>query len=118
MDLKNLEILSQKISPAELKNKEFKKTMMGYSPQEVVAFLDATAKAWEKVQKREKELTDKVKALTDEVLRLKGREGELNQLKLKAQEEAEEIKKTAQQEGQKILEEVKAKAGEIKIQTE
>ena len=73
--------VSQKMSPTEIKNRDFKKVMRGYSPPEVIGFLDEVAKTWEKVQKNERVLIRKIQSLSDEIDKWKAREGELDQLK-------------------------------------
>lgn len=118
MDAKNPQSLAQKLTPTEIKNKEFSKAMLGYNPKEVVEFLDATAKAWEKVQKNEKELLDKIHSLNDEILRWKGREGEMEKLKERANQEAEAIREEARQQAQKLFIEVEEKANAIRAKTE
>ncbi|NBX81655.1 DivIVA domain-containing protein [bacterium] len=79
------------LSPAEIKNKDFKKIMLGYSPEEVVGFLDKVAKLWEKVQKREKDLVAVIETLDREIQDWKSKEAELEVIKEKAREEAKKI---------------------------
>jgi len=107
-----------KLTPLEIKNKEFKRVMWGYAPQEVIAFLDETAKAWEKVQKQEKELHDKVHSLNEELLRWKGREGEMVKLKERAAVEADAIRQKANEDVARVFAEVEDKANHIRTRTE
>jgi cell division initiation protein len=118
MDNRTVEALSEKINPVEIKNREFKKSVWGYAPQEVVDFLDATAKAWERVQKQEKDLLEKVKTLTDEVLMWRKREQEFEAQKVRAEQDAKGIKEKAEEESRLILQEVNQRAEEIRGRTE
>lgn len=118
MGSKTSEALSEKLSPTEIKNKEFKKVMLGYSPEDVVAFLDQTAKHWTQVQKKEKELIQKVESLTEELSGWKQRESEINQIKQNAIKEAEEIIEAGSEEAAKLFKQVEEKAQEIKQKTE
>src|SRR5947209_1140683 len=92
MENKLLEALSEKISPQEIKNREFKKTALGYSPREVVDFLDSIAKSWERVQKHERELIEKIRVLNEEVNRFRHQEQEIAKLREGALKEAQAIR--------------------------
>lgn len=118
MENKNLESLSEKISPTELKNKEFKKVMRGYCPEDVVAFLEQTAKAWTQVQKREKELIQKIESLNAEISHWRQRETEITKIRQEALKEAEQIKEAGAKDAEKLLQQVEEKAQEIRIKTE
>ncbi|MFM8314997.1 MAG: DivIVA domain-containing protein [Deltaproteobacteria bacterium] len=118
MENKNLESLSEKISPTEIKNKEFKKVMLGYSPEEVVEFLDKTAKAWTQVQKKEKELIQKIESLNAEISHWRQRESEIVKVKQDAIKEAEAIIEEGSKEAEKLFRQVEDKAQEIKQKTE
>jgi cell division initiation protein len=118
MENKHLDSLSEKISPTELKNKEFKKVMLGYSPEDVVSFLDQTAKAWTQVQKREKELIQKIESLNAEISHWRQRETEINKIKQDAIKEAEAIIEAGSEEAQKLFRQVEEKAQDIRQKTE
>ncbi len=106
------------LTPLEIKNKDFKRMLWGYSPQEVIQFLDLTAKAWEKVQRQEKELLDKIHSLNEELLRWKGREGELVKMKERANFEADGIRQQANDDAARIFSEVEQRAIAIRQKTE
>lgn len=95
------------LSPAEIKNKDFKKIMLGYSPEEVVGFLDQVAKLWEKVQKREKDLVAVIETLDREIQDWKNKEAEL-----------EVIKEKAHQEAKKIIGQAEEQATTVRLETE
>lgn len=118
MQSKLSEALCDQLTPVEIKNKEFKRTMWGYSPAEVVDFLDRTAKVWEKVQRREKEVLEKIKFLEDELVKWKGRESEIANQAQQATTEAQKIRDEAVKEAEALLSEVNTKADEIRQRTE
>jgi len=94
--------LSSQLSPTEIKNKDFKKTMLGYSPEEVVGFLDSVAKLWEKIQKKEKDLLSTISQLEGEISKWEKRKGELEQIKEAAIAEAKTIIESAEERSNQI----------------
>lgn len=107
-----------KLSPVEVRTKEFRRVMLGYDPKEVVDFLEVIAKSWEKMQKQEKELLEKIQSLNDEVIRWRGKENEIQKQRERLQAEATDIRTRAEQEAQKIYAEVEQKAAEVRDKTE
>ena len=112
------EAMSGKLTPNEIKNKEFKKTMLGYTPQEVVDFLDSVAKVWEKVQKNEKELLARIESLQATIKTWESREQELEKVREIAVHDAESIRKEAVNEAERIFLEVEERANGIRTKTE
>lgn len=109
---------TQKLSPVEVRTKEFRRVMLGYDPKEVVDFLEVIAKSYEKMQKQEKELLEKIQSLNDEVIRWRGKENEIQKQRERLQAEASDIRGRAEAEAQKIYAEVEQKAGEVRNKTE
>lgn len=118
MDAKLPKAQSADLTPNDIKNKDFTKAMLGYAPKEVVTFLDATAKAWERVQRHEKELLDRIHSLHQEILQWKSREGEIERLKEKVALEAQAIRDEAQKLAEKRFAEVEIRANAIRVKTE
>ena len=114
----DLELLSERLTPTEIKTKDFKKTVWGYSPEEVVNFLDVTAKLWEKVQKREKDLNEKIRSLEETVRSWELRESDLDRIRDKALEDAKKIREEANEQGCEILRAVESRADGIQKRTE
>lgn len=110
--------LSSKLSPNEIKNKEFKRTMWGYSPKEVIEFLDTTAKTWEKVQKHEKELLAKIEQLKEEIKSWQLREHQIAKIHEKALKDAEQIRMEATNQAENIFKEVEERANQVRVKTE
>lgn len=118
MERKATESLSSILTPNEIKNQEFKRTAWGYSPKEVIEYLEKTAKAWEKVQKNEKDLLAKIESLHNEIKDWQGRENQILKIHEKALRDAEQIKLEAVEQAEKVFEEVEKKSNEIRLQTE
>ncbi len=118
MENKTIDALSEKISPTELKNKEFKKVMLGYSPEEVVSFLDKTAKAWTLVQKREKELLQKIESLNAEISHWRQKETEITRIRQEAIKESEVVKEAGLKDAEKLFRQVEERAQDIRMRTE
>ncbi len=60
-----------KISPIEIRKKEFEKAFRGYEKEEVDAFLQSLSQEWEKVQDESRELQKKVELLEKEIVRMR-----------------------------------------------
>jgi cell division initiation protein len=66
-----------KISPIEIRKKEFEKAFRGYEKEEVDAFLQSLSQEWEKVQEENREFQKKVEFLEKEVARMRDVEATL-----------------------------------------
>jgi cell division initiation protein len=60
-----------KISPIEIRKKDFEKAFRGYEKEEVDAFLQSLSQEWEKVQEESRELQRKVETLEKELARMR-----------------------------------------------
>lgn len=108
--MKNIKV-SDELSPLEIKNKEFKKTMLGYSPEEVIGFLDGVAKLWEKVQKNERELIHRIERLEQTIQAWQARESDLEKIR-------EEVLKQAAEQAKQLLADSEQRAQVIREGTE
>jgi cell division initiation protein len=66
-----------KITPIEIRQKEFVKAFRGYEKEEVDIFLEALSKEWERVMEENRDMTKKAGAAEKEVARLREVEGTL-----------------------------------------
>ena len=118
-----------KITPLEIRQKAFEKTMRGYDKDEVTAFLVTLSQEWERLLDEAKELRIKYEASDREVSKLREVESSLYKT-LKTAEDTgsnmiEQANKTAelhlretQFKAEAILNEAKAKAKDILDQAE
>jgi len=60
-----------KISPIEIRKKDFEKAFRGYEKEEVDAFLQSLSQEWEKVQDENREFQRKIETLEKEVARMR-----------------------------------------------
>lgn len=112
------ELLSTKLSPSDLKEKKFKGSLLGFSKREVRNYLDGVSKVWDRIQKREKDLSERLKSMGEDLARLRAQETELEKIKLQAKEEAKSVLERAQKEAEAYLSEVHKKAEELRVKTE
>lgn len=92
--------------------------MWGYSPKDVIEFLDGTAKTWEKVQKHEKDLLQKIDGLKEEIKSWELRETQIAKIHEKALKDAEQIRMEATEQAEKIFKEVEDRANQVRLKTE
>ncbi len=106
--------ISETLDPLQIKNKEFKKVVLGYCCKDVIEFLDKVARTWDEVRKNEKILVKKIEELNTEIDNWKKREKEIEEINNKAKEEAKTIIDEAHIEAEKILKNVEEKASGIR----
>jgi cell division initiation protein len=93
------------ISPKDIKKTDFKKTLRGYDPIEVDAFLETVSLRYERLIEENSELIEKVKAFTSDLEVYKENELTLQKAIIKAQDLAEEIVSAAKKKAENIVKE-------------
>ncbi len=116
--MENHQSLSEQLTPVEIKNKEFHKTLWGYSPKDVVFYLDQIARHWELVQKEERTLLKKISDLNNEVHQWENKEEQITLTLEQAKAEAKKIRDKATEEATRFLQGVKERSEEIRRNTE
>ncbi|WP_129596377.1 DivIVA domain-containing protein [Anaerophilus nitritogenes] len=101
------------ITPLEIQNKEFKKSLRGYKESEVDEFLDHIIIDYENLYKENIELKDKIVLLNDQINKYENLEKTLNNTLVFAQSTAEEVAQNAQKKAELIIEEAQSKATRI-----
>ncbi len=99
-----------KVTPLDIRRKEFRRSVRGYLDEDVDVFLDAVADEVERVAKLNTELQEKVKSLNEQVAGHAQIREALEKTLVAAQLQSEEIRSNAQKESQSILHEAEAKA--------
>ena len=99
-----------KVTPLDIRRKEFRRSVRGYLDEDVDGFLDAVADEVERVGKVNTELQDKVRSLEEQVSGHAHIREALEKTLVAAQLQSEEIRTTAQRESQSMLREAEAKA--------
>jgi DivIVA domain-containing protein len=108
------------MTPDDIRSQRFATRLMrGLSPEEVTAFLEDVAEAYDNVQKTNTELTARVKTLQEEVRALSGRENGASTsshtevLRTAALREVEALLHDAQTQAQAVIDEAKAREAAI-----
>ncbi len=101
------------LTPLDIENREFKKTMGGYNRDDVEDFMSLLLVDYEKLYKENLVSRDKITALNEAVEHYKGQEETMQNAILAAQKAADSLAKTANDQADLIIREAKAKAAEI-----
>ncbi|SHJ57382.1 DivIVA domain-containing protein [Tepidibacter formicigenes] len=101
------------ITPLDIENKEFKRSLRGYKEEEVDEFLDEVKEDFEKLYKENIELKDKLNMLSEQVNKYKNIEDTLKNTLIIAQNTAEEVNSNASKKAQLIIDEAELKARKI-----
>jgi len=102
-----------KLTPLDIRHKEFKRGMRGYADVEVDEFLDEVADEYERLFKENIDLGERVETLEGQVGGYKRIEDTLQKTLVSAQASAEELKLNATKEAQLILHEAELKARQL-----
>ncbi|PAB58853.1 DivIVA domain-containing protein [Anaeromicrobium sediminis] len=101
------------ITPLDIQNKEFKKSMRGYKESEVDEFLDEIINDYEKLYKDNKELNDKIEMVQEQIKKYETIEKTLRDTLVVAQSTAEDVGSNARKQAEIIIQEAEAKAKNI-----
>ncbi|HLR80281.1 MAG TPA: DivIVA domain-containing protein [Bacillota bacterium] len=101
------------LTPLDIHNKEFTKSIRGYNEDEVNEFLDQVIKDYELVIREKNELAKQVDELNEKLGHFVNIEETLNKSILVAQETAEEVKGNASKESKLIIKEAEKNADRI-----
>jgi cell division initiation protein len=117
-------VIGMRISPLEIEQQTFNKSLRGFDPVEVATYLESLAREFEALIAENAELKEKVGSLTSKLTGYEEIEKTLQETLLSSQKTAEEAKrnlqkeadliiKQAQLERQQILEEARAQLSEL-----
>src|SRR5699024_7435925 len=107
------EVAIVSLTPLDIHNKEFKRSLRGYDEDEVNEFLDQVIKDYEIEIRETKELKEKVSQLDEKLGHFTNIEETLNKSILVAQETAEEVRGNATKESKLIIKEAEKNADRI-----
>jgi cell division initiation protein len=102
-----------KLTPLDIRHKEFKRGMRGYADVEVDEFLDQVADEYERLFKENIDLQDRVESLEDKVAGYKRIEDTLQKTLVNAQASAEEQKQNANKQAQLVLQDAELKSRQL-----
>ncbi len=102
-----------KLTPLDVRHKEFKRGMRGYADDEVDEFLDEVADEFERIFKENIDLSERVEGLEERIAHYRMLEETLQKTLVSAQQSAEELKANATKEAQLILRDAELKARQM-----
>lgn len=102
-----------KLTPMDINNKEFKKTLRGYNADEVDEFLDEVVENYEELYKENANLKEKIANLNEKVEHYSRIENTIQNTLLLAQNAAEQAKNSAQRESELMLKNANESAQKI-----
>jgi cell division initiation protein len=100
-----------RITPLDIRKQPFRKTMLGFDPDEVNSFLEMVAGEFESIIKQDNELQTQVKNLEQNLAHYVTIEKTLNDTMLSAQRATDEARLNAQKEAELILKDAQIRAG-------
>ncbi|QNO16323.1 DivIVA domain-containing protein [Alkalicella caledoniensis] len=98
------------LTPLDIHNKEFTRGFRGYNEEEVNEFLDKIVRDFERIIKENQDLSEKVTQLNQKLEHYSKIEETLHNAIVVAQETAEEVKQNASREGELIRREAEREA--------
>lgn len=98
------------ITPLDIQNKEFKKSLIGYKTKDVDGYLDYINKDYEELYKENVELKDKIGILTDQIRQYNNLEETLKDTLIIAQTTADEVTSSSRKKAELIIEEAEMDA--------
>ncbi|MFA7636822.1 MAG: DivIVA domain-containing protein [Monoglobales bacterium] len=104
------------LSPIDIETKEFKKTLGGYSREDVDSFMTMIFQDYKTLYMENISLKDKVNMLSSAVSKYKSMEEVLQSTLVVAQSASDELKNSAREKASVIIEEAELKAGKLEIE--
>ncbi|PWK04955.1 DivIVA domain-containing protein [Tumebacillus permanentifrigoris] len=101
------------LTPLDIHNKEFGRSLRGYNEDEVNEFLDRVIKDYEALVRENRLLEEKVASLEERLQHFQNLEDTLSKSIIIAQETGEEVKANARKEAQLIVKEAEKNADRI-----
>jgi len=102
-----------KLTPLDIRHREFKRGMRGYADEEVDEFLDEVADEYERLFKENIDLNERLESVEEKVKQYRRIEETLQKTLVSAQQSAEELKANATKESQLILRDAELKARQL-----
>ena len=102
-----------KLTPLDIRHREFKRGMRGYADEEVDEFLDEVADEYERLFKENIDLNERLESVEEKVKQYRRIEETLQKTLVSAQQSAEELKANATKESQLILQDAELKARQM-----
>lgn len=102
-----------RITPLDIRHKEFSRSMRGYKDLEVDEFLDEITEEFERLFNENIDHKERLESLEDKISQYQNIEDTLQKTLISAQQQAEELKQNAQKEADLILRDAELKSRSI-----
>lgn len=102
-----------KVTPLDIRRKEFKRSLRGYDDEEVDVFLDEVADEFERLYQENAEMQDRLQRLEDQVASHAQLKEALEKALVSAQVQAEQVTSNARKESELIMRDAELKARDI-----
>lgn len=101
------------LTPQDIENKVFKKSLRGYDIEEVEAFMQEISESYENLYKENLAANDRIAMLSDAVRQYKSMEDTLQNALSVAEQDGEDMRKSAHTQAEGILKEAENQAAKI-----
>jgi cell division initiation protein len=101
------------ISPKDIKKNDFKKSLRGFDPHEVEAFLETVSSLYEKLLIENSQLQEKIRTLTTDLEIYKENESTLQKAIVKSREITEDVINNAKKKAENITKEAELNAQKV-----
>jgi len=101
------------LSPLDIHNREFKKSLRGYDEADVDAFLDEIIRDFEALYRENTAVKEKINMAEDKIKSVQAMEESLKRALLVAQEAGDQLKMNARREGELIIREAELQSRKI-----
>lgn len=102
-----------RVTPLDIRHKEFSRAVRGYKDSEVDEFLDEITEEFERLFNENIDHKEKLEVLEEKISHYQNIEDTLQKTLISAQQQAEELKQNAQKEGDLILRDAELKTRSI-----
>lgn len=102
-----------RITPLDIRHKEFSRSMRGYKDLEVDEFLDEITEEFDRLFNENMDYNERLEKLADKISQYQNIEDTLQKTLISAQQQADELKQNAQKEADLILRDAELKARSI-----
>jgi cell division initiation protein len=102
-----------KLTPLDIRHKEFRRGLRGYSDEEVDVFLDEVADEFERLYQENSDLQERMKGLEEQVAQYVGLKETLQKTLITAQQQSDEMRENARKEAGLALRDAELKSRDI-----
>ena len=102
-----------KLTPLDIRQKEFRRAMRGYSDEEVDVFLDEVADEFERLFQENIDAQERIERLQEQLAHYDGLKETLQKTLITAQQQADELKANSHKEGELILRDAELRSRDI-----